>query len=404
MGGKTNPVWVSGHYHFYADDAVLGSETSLANEDVSASVDVDTNFRLRINWGESAGQTEATSIAPYLQYRINSGSWVTVGAATAVKYVTSSHNTDGDDDSADRISTAPTGCASSSGDQQFDTNNTTTSRAYADQYGELIFNLQMDSASISNNDTVDFQLVYGSDTAFNSYDTTPSVTAVAAAAYVLDILAASVPVAGGTLTLLYNRKLSISAAVPGVAGGTLTLQNNRLLNIGAATPPVSGGTLTLQANRSLGIIGGTVPVTGGLLEMLHGGIGFELDILPGAIPVSGGVLSLTYDRKLGISSATVPVAGGELTATWDRYLSIQPASVGVSGGTLSALFSRHLDIQPATVGVAGGTLEMLHGGVGFELDILPGNVPVSGGALVMQYSGEAVILAQKINGIQLYNP
>ena len=177
MGAPINPVWVSGHYRFENDDGFLESSTFIAAEDTTITQDADTPFRLRINWGESAGQNQGDVLDAQLQFRINAGAWTTVTTSTAVKFIGSVFMPDGTLSFLQRLTTPPTGVFLYV-DSEFDDNNVTRSLAPVIQYYEDIFNIQIDSAQVANSDTVDFQIIDGSAVeTFDTIDTVPSLTA-----------------------------------------------------------------------------------------------------------------------------------------------------------------------------------------------------------------------------------
>lgn len=308
-----DPTWQSGHYRFYEDDAGLGAATPYANEDIAASIPLDTTFRLRLNWGESNNQTEGVSIAPYLQYKIGAGSWVTVGAATAVKYTSSSQSiTDGDDDTADRISTSPTGVASSSGTQEFDDNNATASQSWADQWGELEFCLQMDSASISGGDSITFQIVYSGDTALDGYDTTPTIN-------VPNDVSISVP----------QGNVAISTAAP-------TVDNPNNVNI--FLPEIECGNTDAHCNDSTGWTltnDATVPGDG-YLHFPGTGAGPGKASPPGATNIKAGVTyNVVWHQTKTSGLGITPFVGGQV-GTYTASDGIQHQRITASSDGTSA--------------------------------------------------------------------
>ena len=104
----TAPVWLAENYRWVNDDGTLtedttggtaGQATYAAANNTAITVDVTgtTQYRLRTDLGETDGASGAGNeftAAPYLQYAINGGTWTTVGAATDVRYFTSSNVTD----------------------------------------------------------------------------------------------------------------------------------------------------------------------------------------------------------------------------------------------------------------------------------------------------------------------
>jgi hypothetical protein len=91
------PSWLADDYQFFEDDAGIGSATSLAAVNTAPSVAPGTQVRLRVNVGEEAGAagTGEHSAGWTLQYKIDSGSWTTLGAATTVQYFDSSNLSNG---------------------------------------------------------------------------------------------------------------------------------------------------------------------------------------------------------------------------------------------------------------------------------------------------------------------
>lgn len=179
MGKTVNPAWVTGHYRFENDDGTLNTSTFKAAQDTTITQAADENFRLRFNWGESAGQTTSTQFGATLQFRINGGSWTTVTSSTAVFASASSNETDGASSSTERLTTRPTGVASFANNRFEESDGYIGfSPAPADQCYECVWNLQINSASVSNGDTIEFQII---DSVWSqtvtTVDTTPSLTA-----------------------------------------------------------------------------------------------------------------------------------------------------------------------------------------------------------------------------------
>ena len=180
MTHTVNPVWVTGHYRFEGDDGSLTTSTFLAAEDTAINQDVDANFRLRMNWGESAGQTTATSFTSKLEFRINAGAWTVVTASSACFASASANETDDATSTTERLTTAPTGSASYVDSRFEESDGILPADSPNDAYHEAVFNLQLNSASISNTDTIDFRIVDSTGTeTVTTIDTTPTLTAVA---------------------------------------------------------------------------------------------------------------------------------------------------------------------------------------------------------------------------------
>ena len=78
-------LWSAGHFRFENDDGTtLDNSTFIAGEDVNTTIDVDTNFRLRINWGSRTTNGPGTQFRCEVEFRVNSGDWTEVAAGEAV--------------------------------------------------------------------------------------------------------------------------------------------------------------------------------------------------------------------------------------------------------------------------------------------------------------------------------
>jgi len=169
------PVFVQGHHRWENDDGTIGTSSFIANEDIDIVQDADTSFRLRMNFGESAGQTEGIGFNVKLEFDVNdSGTWTQVGAATAVKYITSAYEVDQQTQSNERLTTPPTGCLTYD-NSRYDDNNVVADKIFSDEYGEVIHNIQLDSAQLSHDDVVTFKYTDGNEV-FTTVNTTPSLT------------------------------------------------------------------------------------------------------------------------------------------------------------------------------------------------------------------------------------
>ena len=74
MTDKVQPNWVQGSWRFRDDTQDLDTTGGyLEAEDTEPTVDTDTNYRIRIGWGDSAGQNANASIQARLQFKVGSG-------------------------------------------------------------------------------------------------------------------------------------------------------------------------------------------------------------------------------------------------------------------------------------------------------------------------------------------
>lgn len=332
MGKAVNPVWVQGHYRYENDDGTLDGSTFIDAQDTTITQNADENFRLRINWGESANQNQGTSLTPQLQFNINGGTWTTVGSATAVQYKGSSNETD-NNTGTERLTTAPTGCATYT-QTYFDDNNTLAAQSPADAYYELSFNLYIDSAQVSDNDTINFQLVDGAATeTFTTRDTNPSLT-VNVAGPILQSVSGSITATGDLDKLAWHLLSGTITATGELIRRTQTLLAGSITSSGVVTSSLVflqtvTGSITaagqLVNNVIVKILSGSITSTGALIKTA------SINLV-GSITASGIVQkAITLGAKLGSITAS-----GALTL--QLTLSKLVTGTITSLGALAALF------------------------------------------------------------------
>ena len=174
----TNPVYDQDRFARVFDDGDLtGSTLGTVNADWSQ--DVDTIFRIRFLVQES--NNKATNNADFrLRFNHGGAGYIEVGSATAVQYASSAETswtlTDGD-----AISTARLGGGSISGGEYDEDNSFTNLDFGGNDQVEIEFCLTIDSASVSNNDTILFQVYEDATNPLDTYTNTPTVTVVVAA-------------------------------------------------------------------------------------------------------------------------------------------------------------------------------------------------------------------------------
>jgi hypothetical protein len=93
----TPPTWVAEDYRWYDDDGAPEAATPLGNENTAIGISPGDKIRLRVNAGETAGAagTGLHTGGWTLQFKVDSGSFTTVGAATDVRYFDSTNMTNG---------------------------------------------------------------------------------------------------------------------------------------------------------------------------------------------------------------------------------------------------------------------------------------------------------------------
>ena len=137
---------------------------------------VDENFRVRLEAQETAGCAKANFTNIQLQYRLNAGTWTDVTASSNVVRSFASPN---EADAAALTDQLTVGTGTFEGDACFDEVNgvcgSTATDVAASGHIEAEYCVQILSADVANNDTVELRITVGG-TAFAAYDATPSIT------------------------------------------------------------------------------------------------------------------------------------------------------------------------------------------------------------------------------------
>lgn len=152
----TNPNWVAENYLFRNDDGTLVTATNIVGGGENTvvlgtdGVDPGDKFRLRMDWGDDANADSNNVGSVLIQYRVNAGagfgSWTqvpTTAGVDRIALVTSDQSiTDGDNDATQRLSGVP-GSTVQTGWNEYDENNSLTSRTWTDDFAEFEYCLEL---------------------------------------------------------------------------------------------------------------------------------------------------------------------------------------------------------------------------------------------------------------------
>lgn len=154
------------------DDGNETAATWVAPADTNASLNVDTNYRVRFGI-LGTGASGWTSQTFNLYCSKNGGAYSAISSGQAVKYSASSNFTQGDDTTRQLTVTGAF----------IENNNGMCESGGANNSGndgsafEVEYCIQIDSGQVANGDTITLR-VYRGTTALNTYTVTPSITVV----------------------------------------------------------------------------------------------------------------------------------------------------------------------------------------------------------------------------------
>ena len=250
-----NNSYTQSYFRFRNDDGSETNATWIAAENTDANIALDTNFRVRISI-YSGGLSTWTDLTWNLYYSLNNGAYSAVTASTPVKFSASGNIVDGSDATHQLSAGGVVYLTDNNGLKESTGGVVNSGDASKGNYFETEWSLQLDSAQISADNTIDFR-IYKSSTALNSYDYIPRATATGGSTQnlTLSCAAGSYSLAGVACTLTVTRAaqnltLACSAGSYSVTGtdATLSVKRNYVLSC-------SAGSYTLTLNVA------SVPVT-----------------------------------------------------------------------------------------------------------------------------------------------
>lgn len=152
-----------------------GSETTatwVANQNTNATLNVDTNYRIRFQVQENGGESEVQLFQ--LQYNLNSAGYNNVdGASSVVRASASANFADGDNTTQQLTGGSGTFTA---GEMDENDGTGTQITVPASGYTEWEYCFQVRSADVANNDTVQLRVIRGPGSLLDTYTVTPAIT------------------------------------------------------------------------------------------------------------------------------------------------------------------------------------------------------------------------------------
>ena len=237
-------------FQAFNDDGTLATSTSIAGENANWTQNSDTTFRVRFALEETAGGAATDNFV--LTYQLNGGGFVAVTAATPVQFATSGTVADGTAITAQRLSLASTFV-----NGEFDSNGTVGNVTLTSQHTEMEYCLTIDSAQVTNNDVIQFE-VFNGGAGLDAYNQIPSVTASVAVVTnvttTLDTLTLT-PVAASIQALL-STEVSTTADSLIITNGTSSISQAQATDV-----TTTSDTLTITNGTSLVTIDKTIATT-----------------------------------------------------------------------------------------------------------------------------------------------
>jgi hypothetical protein len=337
-------VWVAQDYRFRNDDGTLATATWRANENTAATIPLAGKFRLRVNVGETNNANSANVTAWKLQFRVGSGSWTDVGAATAIKYATSGTVADAATETTQRLSSIA-GSAFNSSFVEFDSNNSLTSRTWADDFTEYEFCLENDSAVVS--DVITFRPVLAG-------GTVPTITNTATAT----VTATALTLAGAAGSyVLTGQSATLVAQVFAFQKGAFQPQAFQAAEEAASASTLAGDagsfTLTgqaagLAATRTIAGAAGSYALTGQAAGLYAAR---KVVGAAGAYTFTGQAAGLASTRRLVGAAGGFELSGVAAGLAATRLIAGAAGSYTVTGQSAALIFARAGEF--VLVGAAG---------------------------------------------------
>lgn len=160
---------------FRNDDGNETTASWVAAENADASLNVDTNYRIRLTIGDSGSGSSNSWV---LRYSRNGGAYTAVSGSSNVVRASASPNLADNAATTQQLGTESGFSGFSAG--VFDEADGSVTKTLDDEYTEFEYCFQIRSADVDNNDTIDFR-VYRGTTALSTYTVTIRATVVESA-------------------------------------------------------------------------------------------------------------------------------------------------------------------------------------------------------------------------------
>lgn len=181
MGGGGSPTINQEHYRWADDDnATIGSTTFLANEDATYEVELDTPIIIWVSIGNS-GTKSQNNMNFEINANVDGGGSQRVSGSTAngIRSV-GGQPADADAISTSRLTAPQTTFVNGEYDEVGGDNATGAISLGADEYTEVAFCIQADSAVMSGGESVTLVVTYDAGTAVDNENVTISLTVAVA--------------------------------------------------------------------------------------------------------------------------------------------------------------------------------------------------------------------------------
>ena len=296
-------AWNQKSFRGRNDDGNETTATWKANQSVNWTQAVDQNFRVRFEAQETAGCADNNKVWQ-LQYNLNAAGWVTVNASSSVVRSSASPNvTDGV--STTNQLTAGTGTfqGGSGTTGGFDEVNGaaggSTMDVAASGHSECEFCVQIRSADVANNDTVQLRAT-DNGTAFAAYDATPSITVSELTQYTMNAEPGAFTLTG--VNTDDDRALILNAAFGSftLTGFAADLAKGYTLNAEPGVFALTGLAAEILATRLLNAEPGSFILAGNDAELLRS---LVVNAAAGSFVLSGSAAGLTYTPVGGTTSS-----------------------------------------------------------------------------------------------------
>lgn len=249
FGHDIAAVWAQTAFRGYADDGVPGSATAKAAENVNWTQDTDINFRVRIEFEETAGASPTVGIAARIQYNRNTLGWNNVTTTSSVvRAFASPHYVDEELDNVNRLTTGARTFITGMLDE---TGQCSPGIVFSNNQGETEYCLQIRSVDVSDGDTIELRLINNT-TAFATYTNTPSITVnIPAGSQTVTPNAIASSAAVGSPTVIKDQRVILlfiigpGADVGNIAGIRVTLSPSAIASTAAVPNPTAANRQTV---------------------------------------------------------------------------------------------------------------------------------------------------------------
>ena len=401
------PNYDQDSYAWYNDGTESGS-TIIGTANTSQTLNADTTYLIRFLIQEDNGGT-GNNNSFQLEYDVNnSGTWNNVtSTSNSVRAVASGNLTEGGN-TTQRLG-AGTFITTNAGVDSGDGAAGNISFAGNDE-AEVLYAVQLRSADLSNNDTVQLRVQ-----TINTFTNTANATVSIPDNKFIDFVTPTgLTISNQTMSLNLEKQINFTTPTAmTITNGSLTVdqQTGTEVTLTSDSLSISNGTLSVNdevtatlTGEALSISDGTISVndevtatlTGDTLSITDGTMsvagGLNISLVASSLTITDGSLFVSQEEDIVLIPDSLTITDGTLSVFLEEDIVLTPDSLSLSDGVMTVQVNIDLNVSttPDSLSITDGSVEVLSAK---KVDLLGDTLTISSGSM-------AVLRAIQVNMVE----